>query len=198
MNLTMDAMKEHDREVAIRQLERFDASVPTVADLGVLSELLSQPYQWLRIRSAELLGSVNDAAAVRLLAIALNDRCEHVAVAAATSLAKIRTVEALDVLRRAFADGELERPHHLANAIAAFGDEGFALLDHFSRAKSATLRYFAARGLGSTGKAEAVPILESMREDLEKTAFGGQVATAAKDALRTLHRVQTNASAILG
>lgn len=113
-------MKQHDREVAFRQLEQFDSSAPGIADIAILSELLSHPYQWFRIRSADLLGSVNDTAAVRLLAIALNDRCEHVAVAAATSLARIRTPEALEVLRRAFADGEIERPHDLANAIAAF------------------------------------------------------------------------------
>jgi HEAT repeat protein len=191
----MDTMRQHDREVATRQLEQFDSRTPGVGDIAILGELSSQPYQWLRIRSAELLGSVNDASAVQLLAIALNDRSGHVAVAAAASLARIRTPEALEVLRRAFADGEIERPHYLANAIAAFGDEGFRLLQEFSRAKSATLRYFAARGLGSTGKPEARSILESMRDDSEETPFGGRVATAAKDALRSLQRVQSHASA---
>jgi HEAT repeat protein len=194
----MDTTKQQDREAAIRQLEQFDSRAPGVADLAILTELASQPYQWLRIRSAELLGGVNDLAAVRLLAIALNDRSEHVAVAAAASLAKIRTPEALEILRRAFADGEIERPHYLANAIAAFGDAGFKLLAQFSRAESATLRYFAARGLGSTGRVEAEPLLEAMRDDPEETSFGGRVSTAAKDALRTLHRVQSHASAKQG
>lgn len=189
----MDEMKQHDREVAIRQLQQFDSRVPGLADIAVLSELVSQPYQWIRIKSAELLGLVNDSAAVRLLAIALNDRCEYVAVAAAESLARIRSPEAMEVLRRALADGELDRPHYLANAIAAFGDRGFRLLEQFASSKSATLRYFAARGLGSTGMAEAERILLSMRDDLEVTTFGGRVGTAAKEALRTLQRMQPQA-----
>lgn len=191
-------MKQHDRDVALRELAQYESRAPDVADIPALSELLAQPYQWLRIRATELLGSVNDPASVRLLAIALNDRCEHVSVAAASSLARSRTPEALEVLRRAFADGEIERPHYLANAIAAFGDAGFTLLEQFSRAESATLRYFAARGLGSTGKVEAEPILESMRDDSAETTFGGRVGTAAKDAIRTLKRVQANASATQG
>lgn len=191
-------MKQHDREVAFRHLEQLDSRLPETADLAILTELASHPYQWVRIRAAELLGFVNDMTAVRLLGISLNDRCAYVAEAAATSLAKIKSPEALELLRRAFADGALERPHHLANAIAMFGDTGFALLAQFARANSATLRYFAARGLGSSGKPEAEAILESLRADSEETTFGGRVCTAAKDALRTLRRIQANASANQG
>ena len=186
----MHEMKQDDRKLALLGLQQFDSRAPSASDIATLSQLATHPYQWIRIRSAELLGEVPDPAAVLVLATALNDRSEYVAVAAAESLAKIQTPEALNILRRAFADDEVERPHYLANAIAAFGDAGFALLRHFSSANSPTLRYFAARGLGSTGMADARPILESMRDDSEETSFGGRVSTAANRGLRTLQRIQ--------
>ena len=192
----MHTMRQHDKDAAYRKLEELESRKLDVSDIPALIQLLSQPYQWFRIRAAELLGSVNGEEAVRWLAIALNDRCEYVSKAAAASLSSLQGPEALDMLRRAFAHDEIERPHYLANAIAKFGDAGFALLEEFARSESATLRYFAARGLGSTGNATAQPVLESMRADTEKTRFGGQVSTSAKEALRTLRRIQANASAV--
>jgi HEAT repeat protein len=126
---------------------------------------------------------------VPVLAMALNDRSERVTAEAAHALANIGTPEALEALRCAFVEDVVERPNYLANAIALFGKDGFAVLARCAQSSSPTLRYFAARGLGSTGLPEAAPILEQLQSDLEKTPFGGAVATAARAGLKTLRRM---------
>jgi HEAT repeat protein len=145
----------------------------------------------VRISAAELLGKLKDHGSITPLAAALNDRCEYVAMAAAEALANIGTPQALEALRCSFLDDQVERPHYLSNAIARFGKEGFDILVRCTSSESPTLRYYAARGLGSTGAEEALPILERLAgNDLERTSFGGHVATAAKQAIKTFKRIK--------
>lgn len=188
----MNDEKTQNRITAFESLESIEKCDSTEKNFSQLALLLSQPYQWFRIRAAELLGEVKNDSSVSLLGYALNDRCEYVAAAAAESLGKIGTPLALELLRRAFCEDELTRPHHLAYAIAKFGREGFDVLMRYTASESPTMRYYAARALGSTGFQEAAPKLEEMAEsDLEKTSFGGFVATGAKHGLKTLRRAQS-------
>jgi HEAT repeat protein len=123
--------------------------------------------------------------------MALFDRVEHVAVQAAEALANIGTPECLEHLRLALHEDVLERPHHLTNAMAKFGDPGFAALLEAVRSPSATVRYHAARGIGSTLREEAVPLLEHLAEtDRAQAKSWGLVSTAARDALKTMARVR--------
>jgi hypothetical protein len=186
----MDTEKEHDRTHAFSAIENAQRPEPGLDTIIELERLLAYPYQWIRIRAAELLGQLKAQSAAPLLAMALNDRCEHVASAAAAALVNIATPQALEVLRCAFLEDQVERPHYLANAIAMFGEEGFTILSRVTTSQSPTLRYYAARGLGSSGIADAMPILQRLAElDMEKTPFGGLVATSAKKGLRALRRM---------
>ena len=187
----MDTEKQQDRAIALRTWEVVEQAESLEHVFPQLEFLLTQPYRTLRMITAELLGEVKSDASVTLLGVALNDRCFHVAEAAAKSLAKIGTAQALDILRRAFLEDELDRPHHLANAIAQFGREGYEILQRSTTNKSPTLRYFAAKCLGATGFEEIIPLLENMAQsDLEKTRFGGLVATGAKAGLKTFRRME--------
>ena len=185
----MDTEKEHDRTIALKELETVSRASAGSAAVK-LEELLIHPYQIVRISAAELLGQFEERGSVTLLASALNDRCEYVAAAAAEALANIGTPQALQALRCSFLEDQVVRPHYLSNAIARFGKEGFDILVRCTSSESATLRYYAARGLGSTGAEEALPILERLAgNDVERTSFGGLVATAAKQGIKILKRM---------
>lgn len=187
----MDAEKSQDRTSALEILDFVEQSESPELLFSHLEFLLTQPYQTLRMLAAELLGKVKSDAAVTLLGIALNDRSEYVANAAAESLAKIGTSKALDTLRRAFLEDQVSRPNYLANAIEQFGREGFETLQRCISSESPTLRYYAAKCLGATGFEEVIPLLENMAQfDLAKTVFGGTVATGAKQGLKTFRRMQ--------
>jgi HEAT repeat protein len=189
----MESERNADRQFGWKLLERIRARTDTGSADDDLEELLMQPYQLFRIEAAQLLRGRRSEKAFTLLRLALNDRSEYVAAEAAESLARIGTSKALECLRMAFAEDVVDRPHYLANAIAQFGQPGFDLLARYTSSESATLRYFAARGLGSTGMPEAIPILERVaNQDTGKTRFGGQVATGAKDGLKTLRRMHAN------
>ena len=187
----MDAEKGQDRTLGFQTIESVENSESLEQCLAQLKFLLTQPYSWFRICAAEQLGEVKTVEAVSLLGIALNDRFEYVATAAAESLVKIGTSEALDILRRAFWEDEVARPHYLANAIAQFGREGFEILLRCTASESPTLRYYAAKGLGASGFEEVIPKLEQMAEfDLEETPFNSTVAAGARQGLKTLRRTQ--------
>jgi HEAT repeat protein len=187
----MDKEKERDRTKAFEELEAVSALESSESAAVKLEQLLIHPYQMVRISAAEQLGQLKVHGSVTLLAAALNDRCEYVAAAAAEALANIGTPRALEALRCSFFEDQVARPHCLSNAIARFGKEGFDTLARCTSSESATLRYYAARGLGSTGAEEAVPILERLAGyDMGKTSFGGLVATAAKHGLKTLKRLK--------
>ena len=187
----MDTEKERDRTKAFEELDTVSAPKSLESAAAKLEQLLIHPYQMVRISAAQMLGQLKICGSVTLLAAALNDRCEYVAAAAAEALADIGTPQALEALRCSFVEDQVERPHYLSNAIARFGKEGFDILVRCTSSKSATLRYYAARGLGSAGAYEALPILERLAvNDLERTPFGGLVATAAKQGLKTLKRMK--------
>ena len=188
----MDAEKEQDRNAAFQTLESVENSDSPEQCLAELKFLLTQPYQWFRVCAAELLGEVKTDESVSLLSIALNDRCEDVATAAAESLVKIGTSETLDILRRAFWDDVVARPHYLANAIAQFEREGFEILLRCTASESPTLRYYAAKSLGATKFEEVIPKLEQMAEfDLEETPFSSTVSAGARQGLKTMRRMLT-------
>jgi HEAT repeat protein len=187
----MDREKERDRTKAFEGLEAVSALESPESAAVKLEPLLIHPYQMIRISAAELLGQLKVHGTVTLLAAALNDRCEYVAAAAAEALVNIGTPQAFEVLRCSFLEDQVERPHYLSNAIARFGKEGFDTLVRCASSESPTLRYYAARGLGSTATEEALPILEGLAtQDMGKTSFGGLVATAAKQGLKTLKRMK--------
>jgi len=170
--------------------ERTKSLQPSEELIRDLECMLVHPYQLYRIEAAERLGRLSASQSIPMLAAGLNDRCEYVAAASAEALALIGNSEALEVLSCSFEDDQIEKPHYLANAISKFGLNGFEVLKRCASSNSATLRYFSARGLGSTGIADALPILEKLAEsDFEKTLFGGAVSTAAKDAITTLKRL---------
>jgi len=145
--------------------------------------------QYVRICIAELVGKYRLATALELLTSALTDKCQYVAEAAAAALTRIGSKEALISLEASFLSDMVARPHYLANAISCFGKDGFAILSQAAHSPSANLRYYAARGLGSTGRPAAEPILSKLLEDRSQTSFGGLVATGAKEGLKTLHRL---------
>lgn len=188
----MEAKSQKDREKGFRALEALsEASTFDAAAELHIRYLLGHPYQWFRIQAAEILGRIRQRGTEDLLAMALNDRCEYVAEAAAKSLESIGTSRALEILKSAYLEDVVDRPHYLANALSQMGDAGFQVLVFALSSESPTLRYHAARGLGSSGRDEATTLLQSLLEnDHAKTKFGGAVSTAARDALKTLARLR--------
>ncbi len=173
-----------------KKLKYAETSSDIEESRKIYEELLSHPFQHFRIASAEALGNIKSAKSIYPLSFSLNDRCPYVYEESALALAKINTKKSLEILKQAFFEDELDRPHHLANAISLFGNDGFNILKNALESNSATLRYYAARGLGSTGQEKARDLLENLLNDQEKTKFGGSVATAAKKGLKTLDRIK--------
>jgi len=184
----MEIAKE--RIAALQKLRDLESRLQ-VAPISPLEieGFFQHPDQYVRICAAGLVGEYRIATALELLASALDDKCEYVADAAAVALGRIGSKEALICLQTSFLSDKIARPHYLANAISSFGRDGFEILAQVAQSPSANLRYYAARGLGSTGIPAAEPILDKLMEDREQTTFGGLVATAAKKALKTLHRI---------
>ena len=185
----IDTEKLQDRLQGFETLKYLESLDSFEESVSQLEFLLTQPYQWFRICAVEMLAEIKTEQSVILLGIALNDRCEYVAIDAAKSLAKIGTLQALDVLRRAFWDDEAVKPLYLSDAIAQFGREGFDTLKECVKSKSPRLRYFAAKSLGTTGFDDAFPILENLAAtDFEKTPSGSDVASGARKGLKNLRR----------
>lgn len=154
--------------------------------------MLGSPSQADRICAVEILGRYGRDSEVAFLAIALNDRVEFVASHAAQGLANVNTDAALVTLCRQFEADLVERPHYLSHAIAQFGGRGLEALIRYAGSPSPTLRYFASRGLGETGAAAALPILEQIADsDSEVTSFGALVSTGAKKGLSTWHKINS-------
>jgi HEAT repeat protein len=191
----MDVEREQNRDLTFHQLEALAAQESLdESSSNQLIRLLSHPYQWFRIRAAEILGRSTHECAAQALAMALNDRCEYVAAAAAESLRQIGSSQALEYVRIAFLDDQVQRPHYLANALAGMGTGGYEVLMRAAASESPTLRYYAAKGLGSSGREEAITRLEQLsKTDHAETTFRGKVSTAAKDGLKTLARLRAHA-----
>lgn len=161
------------------------------ASIELFVECLSHPYQFIRMEAIRYMAEYKLKKFTRFFAMALNDECDYVVQEASEALGKLNTDEALEILFVALFEDRIERPHHIASAIATFGERGFEVLEDGIKSSSANIRYFSTRGLGSTGMNAAIPILESLMEkDKEKTTFGAMVSTAAKKGLKTLVRVQ--------
>lgn len=105
---------------------------------------------------------------VRIFGVALNDRSEYVVREAARALAKINSDTALEILSDMFFSNPIERPHHIACAIAEFGQRGFEVLLKGTKSKSPNIRYYPARFLGSTGFEAAKSVLEKMEKKITK------------------------------
>lgn len=175
-------------------LDRNACAASSEVNIAELEHLLVHPYQWFRIQAAEMLGAARAEQSLALLGAALNDRSVHVAEAAAAALAAIGTPHALALLRCSFEDDQVEKPHYLSSAIATFGEDGFEVLCQCIRHASPTIRFHAARGLGSTGYLAAEPVLRELSQtDFAKTRTGALVATAAAAGLKTLARIRCRA-----
>ncbi|MFJ7063571.1 HEAT repeat domain-containing protein [Streptomyces microflavus] len=84
---------------------------------------------------------------------------------------------------------------HLASAIAAFGPPVVDDLIALTTDPDPDLRALACRALDSTAADRALPALERLAaHDLARTTLGGLVATAAKQGLRTAHRIRARAA----
>ncbi|MFJ3842148.1 HEAT repeat domain-containing protein [Streptomyces sp. NPDC090054] len=85
---------------------------------------------------------------------------------------------------------------HLASAIATFGPPVVDDLIALTTNPDPDLRALACRALGSTADDRALPALERLAaHDLARTTLGGLVATAAKQGLRTAHRIRARTTA---
>ncbi|MFE6911942.1 hypothetical protein [Streptomyces erythrochromogenes] len=83
------------------------------------------------------------------------------------------------------------KAYHLASAIAAFGPPVVGDLIILTTDPDRDFRALACRSFGSTADERALPMLECLAtHDLARTTLGGLVATAAKQRLRTAHRIR--------
>jgi HEAT repeat protein len=186
MNVCADRASAEDWE----SYERLKNTEPAQRYGPELLALLTHPYHMMRLMAAELMRAGSPAEAVTPLTLALDDQNSYVAEAAADALACLGTGAALHALKMSFASDRAERPHYLANALAKFGRDGFDVLATFVTSDSARLRYYASRGLGSTGLPECVPILTALKDDAGRLKSGALVATAAKEGLKVYERMR--------
>lgn len=190
----LDFEQQRIRDLGFQKLEKL-TSLKSRVPAQLLIECLAHPYQFIRIAAVEQAGKYCRKDFTRIFAVALNDRCDYVVQAAAEALAKINTDEALEILGNAFFEDVIERPHHIADAIAQFGIKGFDVLSKAAQSSSPNLRYYAAKGLGATGLEPARAMLEEMeKNDNAKTSFSGAVSTAARKALKSLTSIQNSKS----
>ena len=178
------------RAAVLDELRSLSESQPPEAALPRAYALATHPDSFIRQSAVDLIASIHSPQSISMLAALLNDRSEYVAESAANGLAAIGGQPALRILADQLAGCDLERPHFLANAIASFGAGGVAVLSRCAKHASPNVRYYAARGLGSTGRPEVETLLLVLQKDQATTTFGGKVATGAKDGLRTLRRLQ--------
>lgn len=177
------------REFGFQKLNELESAGKDVS-VELLLECLANPYQYIRILAVEAVKDFEREDFTIIYGIALNDKCEFVVREAAEALVKINSDKAIEVLSNAFFEGVTERPHHIANAIAEFGQRGFEVLLKGTKSKSPNIRYYSARFLGSMDFESAKEILEKMeREDNEKTSFGGLVSAAARKSLKTYYKM---------
>jgi len=170
----------------------FRAAVPLItrlltdrADLGDLTVLTVEG-------ACLALGRLGAVEAVPSLIESLDDPSATVCAGAAAALADIGGEQALAALWRALESRRHPRAGYLASALAGFGplvvDDLIAMASH----RDPDLRYWACRALGATADDRALPVLERLAEhDLERTGLGGRVATAARQGLRTAHRIRS-------
>ncbi|WP_228925312.1 HEAT repeat domain-containing protein [Streptomyces sp. DH7] len=153
--------------------------------------LLEHPDPMVREGACEALGLLEEQAAVPMLAARLDDESSRVRSRAAMALGQIGGDQALAVLWQAMLERRSPKANHLASAIAAFGPPVVDDLIALTTDPDPDLRALACRALGSTADDRALPALEHLAaHDLARTILGGLVATAAKQGLRTAHRIR--------
>lgn len=185
----MDAKKQKNREIAFQNLEKLNSEGKDASEETFL-RCLAHPYQFIRIEAIRYVANDRIENFTPYFALALNDECDYVIEEAAYALSKLGSNEALEILSIVFFEDRIKRPSYIANAISEFGERGFEVLKEGAKSSSPNIRYFSARGLGSTGLDSAKSILEKLVEDGEKTTFGGLVSTAARKGLKTLNKIQ--------
>ena len=178
------------RAAILDELRALSELQPPETGLPRAYALATHPDSFIRQSAGEFIASIRSPQSIPLLASLLNDRSEYVAESAANGLAAIGGQPALRILADQLTGCDLERPHFLANAIASFGADGASVLSRCAKHASPNVRYYAARGLGSTGRPEVEALLLALQKDQATTSFGGKVATGAKEGLRTLKRLQ--------
>lgn len=175
-------------EIGFQNLEKLGIDGKDVS-IEIFQKCLSNPHQIIRIIAIERVSDFCREDFIWIFAIALNDRCEFVVEEASKALAKINNNESLEILSKAFFEGEIERPHHIANAISQFGQRGFNVLLKGTKNTSPNIRYYSAKLLGSTGFESAKIILEEMAiNDNEKTTFTALVSSGARKGLKNLSK----------
>ncbi|GAB7185084.1 hypothetical protein ATKI12_4915 [Kitasatospora sp. Ki12] len=162
----------------------------------LVTALLEHPDPMVREGACEALGLLGERAAVPALAARLDDEVSWVGSAAAHALGEIGGDRALAALWRAMTERRNPKAGHLAAAIAAFGPPVVDGLIGLTADPDPDLRALACRALGATADERALPVLERLvGADLTRTSLGGLVATAAKQGLRTAHRMRARAAA---
>ncbi|MFH8387930.1 HEAT repeat domain-containing protein [Kitasatospora sp. NPDC018058] len=163
----------------------FRRAVPLV------TALLEHPDPMVREGACEALGLLEEHTAVPALAARLNDETDWVRSRAARALGEIGGDQALAVLWQTMTERRNPKAGHLASAIAAFGPPVVDGLIALTTDPDPDLRALVCRALGSTADDRALPVLERLAaHDLARTSLGGMVATAAKQGLRTAHRIR--------
>ncbi|MFD8953270.1 HEAT repeat domain-containing protein [Streptomyces xanthophaeus] len=157
----------------------------------LITALLEHPDPMVREGACEALGLLEEHAAVPALAARLNDEANWVRSRAALALGQIGGDRALAALWQAMMERRNPKASHLVSAIAAFGPPVVDDLIALTTDPDPDLRALACRTLGSTADDRALPALEHLAaHDLARTTLGGLVATAAKQGLRTAHRIR--------
>ncbi|MFJ6934931.1 HEAT repeat domain-containing protein [Streptomyces sp. NPDC101132] len=163
----------------------FHRAVPLIIPL------LEHPDPMVREGACEALGLLEDHAAVPALTSRLNDETNWVRSRAALALGQIGGDLALAALWQAMMERRDPKAHHLASAIASFRSNVVEDLIVLTTNPDPDLRALACRALGATADDRALPALERLAShDLARTTLGGLVATAAKQGLRTAHRLR--------
>ncbi|KND25881.1 HEAT repeat domain-containing protein [Streptomyces anulatus] len=163
----------------------FRRSVP------LITALLEHPDPMVREGACEALGLFEEPAAIPALTARLDDETTWVRSRAAMALGQIGGDRALAALWQAMMEHRNPKANHLASAIAAFGPPVVDDLIALTTDPDPDLRALACRALGSTADDRALPALKHLAaHDLARTTLGGLVATAAKQGLRTAHRIR--------
>ncbi|WP_179893904.1 HEAT repeat domain-containing protein [Streptomyces sp. gb14] len=157
----------------------------------LITALLGHPDPTVREGACEALGLFEEHTTVPALAARLDDETTWVRSRAAMALGQIGGDRALAALWQAMMERRNPKDGYLASAIAAFGPPVVDGLIALTTDPDPDLRALACCALGSTADDRALPALECLAaHDLARTTLGGLVATAAKQGLRTAHRIR--------
>jgi hypothetical protein len=153
---------------------------------------LTEPAAGITVSTlCESLADLGAAEAVPSIVGFLRDTRPGVAESAAHALGRLGGDEAVSALWEALFTAPVER-HHLGSLAAALGEidpsqvEALLAATHDPRP---AIRYWSARGLGSSGDPRAPRRLAEMRDDDAEISSGSPVASAARRGLKTWERL---------